>query len=96
MQAEEQVRLLLLDEQASNDNADFWNFSRNYPFNIKEFPFPVLYKLLSKQPSNFRKAIPLIATWFLQLSNTVEHILKLEFSLKNKELKIKFEGQRSR
>jgi hypothetical protein len=95
MQAQTRARLLLLNELAPKDTNPFWSLGSTVLVEIKESPFPTLYKMLHNQPTAFKKATSLIATWYLQISNTVEHILKLDLSLKGQVLAVRFEGQRS-
>ncbi len=92
MQAQIRARVLLLDEASSNDRALFMGIG-SY-LEIKESPFPVLYQLLGKQPAAFNRAAKLIATWYLQMSDTVEHIVKLNLSLKGQSMSVVFEGKR--
>jgi hypothetical protein len=94
MQAEAQARLLLLNQKATEESSPFRYLSSSASAAIKESPFPMLRQQI-KNPAAFQRTASLVGIWFLQLSNTVEHILKLELTLKGKILKVHFEGQRS-
>ncbi|QJD81545.1 toll/interleukin-1 receptor domain-containing protein [Spirosoma rhododendri] len=94
MQAEAQAKLLLLNTPLPND--------QSYPYRLTSLAapftascFPALFSQLSKQQALFKQAAPLIATWFLQMNNIVEHILLLSLTLKGKVLDVHFKGQRS-
>lgn len=89
------ARLLLLNEIDSMDRPFGWGYGSSSLIEIKTSPFPVLYQLFPQQATAFNKVAPLVATWLLQLSNTVEHILTLKLSLKGKMLKVHFKGQRT-
>ncbi len=58
-------------------------------------PFPALYQQLQNNETSFLSAARLFAVLYLRLSNTVKHVLKLDFKIQEKaQLSIKFEGQR--
>lgn len=94
--AELRTRLLLLNEPLPSEQSSIRFFGNNM---IREFdtsPLPALYQQLNKQAAPFKQAAPLIAAWFLQINNIVEHILKLTLTLKSNWLTVQFEGQRNR
>jgi hypothetical protein len=93
MQAESRARLLLLDEPISVDQLYYRHM--NMLIDFESSPFPALYQHFKKQAEPFKQAAALIATLLLQINNIVEHILKLELSLKANILTVRFEGQRS-
>lgn len=92
-QAEINARLLLLNEKPTKDQSLPFFFHPTLP-NGGESPLPILYKQLNRQAAAFKQNAVLIMTWFLQVSNVVQHIHKLSFTLREDTLSVQFEGER--
>jgi hypothetical protein len=93
--AESRIRLLLLNESPPSDHSYNRYFGSSMMMDFDVSPLPTLYHQLKKQETAFKAIVPLIATWYLQVNNLIEHILKLTFSLKGTQVTIRFSGQRS-
>jgi TIR domain len=94
MQAQGRAELLLLNTQPHEQNQSRWFSGSGLLTDVAGSPFPALYKHVNGQAALFKQAAPLIATWFLHLTNTVQHILKLTLTPKGQNLTVSFEGQR--
>lgn len=93
VQAEARASLLLLDERPVDDHrTSLWNLNSGMT-EVSGSPLPQLYQHLNRQTARFNQLAPLVAAWFLQFSNTVEHILRLEIELKNGQLTVRFSGK---
>lgn len=93
--AESRMRLLLLNEPQPSDQSYNRSFGSSMTMTFSESPLPALYQQVNKKIASFNELAPLVITWYLQVNNLVEHILRLTFSLKGSQLTVRFSGQRS-
>jgi hypothetical protein len=107
--AELRARRILLNERLRADNTSDFTAQLNEAtlevfvrgndsvLKIRESPLPALYGDTSDDPAGFLVAARLVATFYLRLSNTVEHINQLEMKIASPgRLQVQFSGTRSR
>lgn len=87
--AESRMRLLLLNESPPSDQSYNRYFGSTMTMTFSESPLPALYQQVNKKIALFNELAPLIITWYLQVNNLVEHILRLTFSLKGSQLTVR-------
>lgn len=94
MQAQARAELLLLNTHPPEQSPLRWLSGSGLLSEITDSPLPALYQQVGSQPARFKQVAPLVLTWFLHFTNTVQHILKLSLTLKGNNLTVDFEGQR--
>jgi hypothetical protein len=93
MQAQARAELLLLNTQPPEQSPMRW-LSGSGLSDLAGSPFPALYQQVSGSATRFKQVAPLVITWFLHFTNTVQHIMRLSLTLKGQNVVVDFEGQR--
>lgn len=93
MQAQARAELLLLNTQPPEQSPMRWLSSGGFN-DLAASPLPALFRQVGNSPTRFKQVAPLVLTWFLHFTNTVQHILHLSLTLKGQSVSIDFEGQR--
>lgn len=93
MQAQARAELLLLNTQPPEQSPMRWLSSGGFN-DLAASPMPALFRQVGSSPARFKQVAPLVLTWFLHFTNTVQHILRLSLTLKGQIVTIDFEGQR--
>jgi len=93
MQAQARAELLLLNAQPPEQSPMRW-LSGSGLNDLTGSPLPALYQQVGGSAIRFKQVAPLVITWFLHFTNTVQHILRLSLTLKGQGLIVDFEGQR--
>jgi hypothetical protein len=93
MQAQARAELLLLNAQPPEQSPMRWLSSSGLS-DLTGSPLPALYQQVGGAAARFKQVAPLVITWFLHFTNTVQHILRLSLTLKGQSLIVDFEGQR--
>ncbi|WP_223654172.1 toll/interleukin-1 receptor domain-containing protein [Hymenobacter psoromatis] len=93
MQAQVRAELLLLNSQPPEQSPMRWLSNSGFT-DLTASPLPALFQQVRSSPARFKQVAPLVITWFLHFTNTVQHIKRLILTLKGRNLVIDFEGQR--
>jgi hypothetical protein len=93
MQAQARAELLLLNTQSPEQSTMRW-FSSGGFNDLASSPMPTLFRQVGNSPPRFKQVAPLVLTWFLHFTNTVQHILRLSLTLNGRNATVDFEGQR--
>lgn len=95
-QAQALARLLLLNTPLPDQSGLFFgNFHSNTNAQFDHSPLPSLYRSLNRQSAPFKIAATLVITWYLQINDIVEYILKLSLTMKGSSVTVHFEGKRN-
>lgn len=93
MQAQARAELLLLNAQPPEQSSMRW-LSGSGLGDLAGSPLPALYQQVRGSAARFKQVAPLVITWFLHFTNTVQHIMHLSLTLKGQDVAVDFEGQR--
>lgn len=94
MQAQARAELLLLDSRSAEAGLARLLTSGSWLDEISASPLPALYQQLGSSAARFRQAAPLVVSWFLHFTGTVQHLLRLQLTLRGTRLSVDFEGRR--